>query len=287
MPQQYLLCSDLDRTILPNGHQEESPGARKLLAKLAGQPQIKLAYVSGRHKKLLQDAIVEYDIPTPDFAICDVGTTIYTTSHNEWQPCLDWSAKIGADWQGKTAGNLIELLADLNSLTLQEPEKQNSYKLSFYTPVAIDLPPLRATIRDRLEQAGIKAGIIFSIDEMAKVGLLDILPSSADKLQAIKFLMAHEGFSDSHTVFAGDSGNDLSVLTSGMKSILVRNADNNVREEAQRYLAATDQLQQLYLAHGGFSGMNGNYAAGVLEGFYHFFPEVHQGGIPLANNNHY
>jgi hypothetical protein len=30
----------------------------------------------------------------------------------------------------------------------------------------------------------------------------------------------------------------------------------------------------LYLAQGSFLGMNGNYAAGVLEGLAHFFPET-------------
>jgi sucrose-6F-phosphate phosphohydrolase len=275
MTQKYLLCSDLDRTILPNGHQEESPEARNLLNKLAKNPQIQLAYVSGRHKSFLKEAITEYDIPTPDFAICDVGTTIYTTDNNEWQTCQAWADKIGADWQGKTSSELIDLFSDIPTLTLQEPEKQNTYKLSFYTPAVVDLENLRATVQGRLSEVGVSASIIFSIDELANIGLLDILPSSADKLQAIKFLIKREGINDSHTVFAGDSGNDLSVLTSGMKSILVRNASNSVREEAQRYLAATDQLQQLYIAHGGFSGMNGNYAAGVLEGFYHFFPETH------------
>ena len=285
MTQKYLLCTDLDRTILPNGHQEESPKARLLLSKLAEHPRIQLAYVSGRHKNLLKEAIAEYDIPTPNFAICDVGTTIYTTTNNEWQTCQAWTDKIGADWQGKTSRELIDIFSDINILTLQEPDKQNTYKLSYYTPPVIDQEGLRAKVSDRLNRAGITASIIFSIDEIADVGLFDILPRSADKLQAIQFLMKHEGINNSHTVFAGDSGNDLSVLTSGMKSILVRNASNNVREEAQRYLAATDQLQQLYIAHGGFSGMNGNYAAGVLEGFYHFFPETKPWLTLAALNN--
>jgi hypothetical protein len=31
---------------------------------------------------------------------------------------------------------------------------------------------------------------------------------------------------------------------------------------------------RLYPATGGWKGMNGNYAAGVLEGVVHFFPET-------------
>lgn len=50
-----LLCSDLDRTLLPNGEQPESPEARLLLNKLARRPELTLAYVSGQHKAILCD----------------------------------------------------------------------------------------------------------------------------------------------------------------------------------------------------------------------------------------
>jgi len=41
----------------------------------------------------------------------------------------------------------------------------------------------------RLTHAGIKANLIWSIDEQAGIGLLDVLPASANKLHAIHFLM--------------------------------------------------------------------------------------------------
>ena len=86
-----------------------------------------------------------------------------------------------------------------------------------------------------------------------------------------------------HTVFAGDSGNDLTALTSGLKAILVRNAATEVKTEAQQRVTATGYPERLYLAKGGFMGMNGNYAAGGLEGLVHFFPESVtwlEGGTP-------
>ncbi|HKJ77267.1 MAG TPA: HAD family hydrolase, partial [Gammaproteobacteria bacterium] len=58
-----LLCTDLDRTVLPNGFQEESPQARPLLRTLARRPEVTLAYVSGRDLSLLQDAIRDYGLP--------------------------------------------------------------------------------------------------------------------------------------------------------------------------------------------------------------------------------
>lgn len=269
-----LLCADLDRTIIPNGFAEESPRARPLLHRLAALPHLRLAYVSGRDRKLLQEAISDYGLPTPAFAVGDVGTSIYTIENGNWQVCREWHREIAPDWQGKPATELAGLFADIDCLRLQEPEKQNVFKLSYYTPEIIDRETLLARMAARLSAQGIQAAIVWSLDDMTRQGLLDILPRSADKLGAIRFLMKKSGAAVEDTVFAGDSGNDISVLTSGLKSVLVRNATNKVRNEAQRYLAATGQLDRLYCARGGFAGMNGNYAAGVLEGFCHFFPET-------------
>ena len=43
MNRQLLLCTDLDRTVLPNGPQSESQGARTLFAALAARPEVTLA----------------------------------------------------------------------------------------------------------------------------------------------------------------------------------------------------------------------------------------------------
>ena len=79
---------------------------------------------------------------------------------------------------------------------------------------------------------------------------------------------------ESDAVFAGDSGNDLDVLVSGLQSVLVKNAAEDVRRTACHRLAEKGFSDRLYLAKGSFKGMNGNYAAGVLEGLAHFFPEI-------------
>ncbi|MGV1097865.1 HAD-IIB family hydrolase [Thiovibrio sp. JS02] len=274
----YLLCSDLDRTILPNGPAPESPQARPLLRALVGRPEVRLAYVSGRHRELLLAAIREYRLPVPDFAIGDVGTTIYTIGDRGWQPLEAWQAVLSRDWHGESSRDLAGLFADRRELTLQEPEKQGRFKLSFYTPPEINRDALFSLLRERLHREGLAATLIWSVDESAHLGLLDILPARADKLTAIRFLMEQEGIGAPHTVFAGDSGNDLAVLTSGLNAVLVKNADSAVRREAEQLLAEKNQADRLYCAKGDFLGMNGNYAAGVSEGLCHFFPEL----APLA-----
>jgi hypothetical protein len=121
----------------------------------------------------------------------------------------------------------------------------------------------------------IKASLIWSVDEAANVGLLDVLPESATKLHAVQFLREQEGFDPQHTVFAGDSGNDLPVVTSGeLQSILVKNAHPDVIDAAKKVLSQKGAGEQLYVAQGGFLQMNGNYSAGVLEGVAHFLPQT-------------
>ena len=113
-------------------------------------------------------------------------------------------------------------------------------------------------------------------EQIGEIGLLDIIPARANKLQAIRFLIQQERFSEERTVFAGDSGNDLDVLTSGLQSILVKNAMDEVREKAIETLTLKHLTHRLYLPKGNFYGMNGNYAAGVIEGLAHYIPETQE-----------
>jgi sucrose-6F-phosphate phosphohydrolase len=269
-----LICSDLDRTLIPNGFQKESAHARPVFRQLAENANIYLAYVSGRDRKLMLDAIAEYYLPEPDYAIGDVGTTLYRIMNGNWQLSDAWSDEIGKDWKGLNLEELAEFFEDMDDMRLQEPEKQSPYKLSFYADQHVDQQRLIKHIRIVLEEKGVPANIIWSVDEISTKGLLDVVPARANKLHAIQFLMQQEQFFGERTVFAGDSGNDLDVLTSGLQAILVKNATENVRKEAIDSLSAKHITKRLYLPKGNFCGMNGNYSAGVLEGLVHFIPET-------------
>ncbi|MFA5371553.1 MAG: HAD-IIB family hydrolase [Sideroxydans sp.] len=265
----FLLCTDLDRTLIPNGPQPESPAARERFRRLVGREEVTLAYVSGRHRALIEQAIAEYHLPQPDFVIADVGSSVYRIADGVWQQWDEWDAQIMPDWAGCSHAELQQLLSFSPALKLQEPEKQNRHKLSFYVALNVDAPVLIAEMRVRLQQAGIRANLIWSIDEMAAVGLLDVLPASANKLHAIHFLMREMNFTRTTTLFAGDSGNDLDVLLSDVPAVLVANADAGMKRQT-----AAAQPEMLYIACGDYLGMNGNYSAGILEGAAHYWPEV-------------
>ena len=273
MSDRLLICTDLDRTLIPNGAQPESAGAREHFSRLVARPEVVLAYVSGRDRGLVEDAISEYSLPVPDFAIGDVGTTIYRVgAAHAWQYDAAWEQEILQDWGGRTHRELAQALADLPDLRLQETSKQNTCKLSYYLPATIDTASLSRTIDERLFALGVKPRLVWSLDEVAATGLLDVLPARASKLHAIEALMRELEFDAAQSVFCGDSGNDLEVLASAIPAVLVANAAAEVRADAERLARAAGHEDRLYLARGDFHGMNGNYAGGMLEGIEYFHP---------------
>ncbi|MDT3705568.1 MAG: HAD-IIB family hydrolase [Thiobacillus sp.] len=265
-----LLATDLDRTLLPNGAQPESPLARHRFRRLATRPEVRLAYVTGRHRELVKAAMAEYELPRPDFVIADVGTSLYETSADDWRPLLDWQRTITVDWGGRSRSELTAMVGELPGLRLQEMAKQGACKLSYYAPPLADPTELLDCVRQRLAASGVSVNLVWSSDETTATGLLDVLPASASKRHALEFLRARLRIPLDRTVFAGDSGNDLDVLVSDIPSVLVANAQAAVRAAA----TAQADAANLHLARGGLFGMNGNYSAGILEGVVHFIPET-------------
>jgi HAD superfamily hydrolase (TIGR01484 family) len=275
MHERLLVCTDLDRTLLPNGPESESPDARARFSRLAAHPQVTLAYVSGRHRALVEQAMFNYLLPLPDFVVGDVGTTIYRVGKQQaWTRITTHAAEFASDWANQSHHDLKTLLHDLPDLRLQELSKQNDYKLSYYVPLDNDRKALSAVIRHRFESAGIHAALIWSTDEPMAIGLLDILPECASKLHAVEALMHMNGFDNSNTVFCGDSGNDIEVLASPIPAVLVANGHGDVKQLARQLADESGSGAQLYIAQGGFMGMNGNYSAGILEGIAHYHPDI-------------
>jgi sucrose-6F-phosphate phosphohydrolase len=273
--ERLLICTDLDRTLIPNGPQPASPGSLARFTALVSRPEVELTYVSGRHSDLIEEAIVEHGLPVPDFVIGDVGTTIYHVGdEHDWTSQHRWEGIIGPDWCGRNHADLERLLADLPELRLQEADKQNRFKLSYYVELHHDQDQVESVILERMQRAGLRTRLIWSIDDPDGIGLLDILPESASKFHAIEALMEQQGYTFRNTVFCGDSGNDLEVMVSPLQAVVVANAEPEIKEQAREQAAELGNSDQLFVARGGFMGMNGNYSAGMLEGIAHYCPET-------------
>jgi hydroxymethylpyrimidine pyrophosphatase-like HAD family hydrolase len=126
----------------------------------------------------------------------------------------------------------------------------------------------------RLQGERVDASLVWSIDETTDTGLLDVLPQRATKYHAIDFLRQSLDHTLEEIIFSGDSGNDMEVLISPIPAVLVANAQPEVRQQAQRLVDENGNGDSLYMAKGGFMGMNGNYSAGILEGAAHYHPQL-------------
>jgi len=273
-PLRLLLCTDLDRTLLPNGAQPESPRARECFHALVASPGIALAYVTGRDRGRVERAIGSYRLPPPDVVVSDVGTSIYRVHRGEWRLDPGWQAEIARDWSGSSRERLCDLVTGISGLRLQEYTRQNTFKLSYYVPLHADRERIDADIAQRFAAHGVAASLVWSIDEPAGVGLLDIVPLRATKLHAVEFVSRALCVARERTLFAGDSGNDLPVLASAVPAVLVANALPAVAAQARAAAARDGNAATLYFARGGLLGMNGNYAAGILEGVAHYHPDL-------------
>lgn len=277
-----LLCTDLDRTLLPNGPEPETVSARERFRQLALREEVTLVYVTGRDQLLVKQAIKNYQLPVPEFVIADVGSSIYKIEKNNWRHLKKWDEDISHDWNGKSNKDLQHILSGFRDIRVQEYSKQKPHKLSYYVPLYTNHNKLLSEIQSCFVNEKVKASLIWSIDSAANIGLLDILPASANKKHAIDFLMKEYNFTLNETVFAGDSGNDISVMTSPIHSVLVANSSEAVKKTALEKVNAHNEINSLYIAKGNYFGMNGNYSAGIIEGVAHYIPDIEK-WIGLSN----
>ncbi len=270
-----LLCTDLDRTLLPNGEQPESPMARPVLWHLLRSYGVALAYVSGRDLARVLAAIDDFDLQKPDVIVADVGTSIYVPVSGCWQLQDDWQSQIGKDWNGLDSDGIRASLVSFNELEDQEEDRQTRFKRSYYLPRELDASALRQRLDEHLTELGVQASLVFSDDPEKGIQLLDVLPRHATKIDAIRHVQKMLGVDNDETLFSGDSGNDVTALASSFPSVTVRNADAPTRDAVKQLAAHNATESSSYQAEGalplaGGHELNGHYAAGIVEGLLHF-----------------
>ena len=270
----YILCTDLDRTLIANGTHANDQHALPALQSLLAKTSLKLVYVSGRDINLVDQAIEQYQLPIPDFAITDVGCQIYQRNNTLWQQNLDWHNALENTWDMHKIEKIKNNLSSLSNVSLQEPDRQSIFKLSYYFSTKLDTTELNNKLVRIVEHANLHVNIVMSIDETTNTGLIDFIPKNASKNLAIQFLVEQESFDTTKLVYSGDSGNDMSVFSSRFNTILVNNAEPYVKELAITIAKQNNLTDTVYIAHGDYFNLTGNYCAGILEGMAYYFPEL-------------
>jgi len=255
----FLFAADLDGTLLPNTSKKPASGClerTRALLQFLMHNECPVCYISGRHLELARDGRKVFNLPVPTYWVCNVGSEIYDQfgqSHQAWKALLGTSFDHAEMWQA---------VAGLDGgLALQESGKQGPHKFSLYYPGPAP-PELQSALVQRLSCMRRDLRLIHSVEEATGKGLLDILPNNAGKAASLSFLAKAYHKPPMRTFFAGDSGNDLDALTSGVCGTVVGNAPSEVRSQA-RNMQANTSGSRLYIA-------TGFYGDGIIEGLRKF-----------------
>lgn len=262
-----ILATDLDRTLLPNGHWPADPEAIDMFNELTRQNDVLVVYVTGRNLNLTEKAIAEYGVRHPDILCGDVGTTIRRYREGAWTFDEGWSTHVEQASPRWNAGSIRQAVVDITGMREQEKEHLNPFKQSYYVDHDRKDEVLQA-VRDRVGGKFDEVAI-YSFDSQDGKGLLDFLPQSATKQTALEYVAKTCGAERKSVVFCGDSGNDIFPLTAGFSGVLVRNADEQLVENVEKARSENPELQ-VYFAKGGTRGLSGYYTSGVIEGAFHY-----------------
>lgn len=264
MKKNGLLASDMDGTVIPLEEGEERQAEiRRFGHLLAAHPEVALAYVTGRHLELGLTGVAVHGLPIPDLFVCDVGTTIYRRAGDQWQRDEAYRQELAASWGGQRGQDIGRLLGGMHGLVAQEAEKQGEFKQSYYLDRDRDTTATLAAIRGRLSDHGLTANVIYSVDSIKNIGLVDVLPPIAAKDHALAYLWRRLNLARARVVYAGDSGNDLLAFVSGFNAIIVANTAEPVKSEVRRQAVAKGIEAHTFFAAGRF-------VQGVMEGCFHF-----------------
>ena len=260
----FVIATDLDRTLLPNGNQEYD-NSMHIFNEIVKREKPTLIYVTGRNLKEVKEAIIEYHAPLPTFLIAEVGTKIYIQKNGKFNEDKEWLDIVKSVTSNWNIDKFKEELSIIKGIRIQEEEHQNPFKLSFYLDKLDNAELIVKECTKIIKSISKDASVIFSIDETNNIGLLDIIPRNATKLRALEYIRKNNGYKKEDIVYCGDSGNDILPLTFGYKSILVRNAINEVKKAVKSICFEKNCTDALYIAKG-YGKLNGNYVSGIIEG---------------------
>ncbi|MFC0267081.1 glucosylglycerol-phosphate synthase [Kushneria aurantia] len=231
-----LLATDLDGTFLGG----EAETRLRLYQAIAAHPEIQLAYVSGRSLEAILPLLSDPTLPQPDFIIADVGASLYYG--DSLTPIQPLQNEIDERWSGESV--VAGALEGIEGLVRQDEPQMR--RCSFYCDTQIASHP-------RLEEVAERTGcdLVYSSERY-----LDLLPKGVNKGSSLKRMVELLEIDPDEVLVAGDTLNDLAMLSAGFKAVCVGNSEAGLLE-ATRHLAHTLQAEE-------------PGCGGIVEAFAHF-----------------
>lgn len=201
----FVLATDLDGTFLGG-----SAADRETLYRWIDQNRdtVGLVFVTGRDLPFIEDLYHSGTVPAPDFVIADVGTTVARRSPaGGLSPDVTLEQPIAAAWHGK-ARAVEQAMASVPGLRLQPTpfRQRRSYDICTddFDPVDLDHVP------------ALGVDVLVSDNRF-----VDILPRGVSKGPTLRRVLSSLGVEAQRVLSAGDTLNDLSMLTENVWSVAV------------------------------------------------------------------
>jgi sucrose-phosphate synthase len=139
-------------------------------------------------------------------------------------------------------------MSDISGYKPQPDREQRRFKISYL--VSTKRPTPKEDVEAALRSAGLKVNVVFSHE-----AYLDILPIRVTKGLAVRHLAFKWALPLDRILIAGDSGNDLDMLSGDALAVVVGNYSPE--------LEVLRGWNRVYFA-------DGEYADGILEGIEHY-----------------
>ena len=239
-----ILATDIDGTFL---FPESSSGTSDLYKLISeNREQIVLIYVSGRGYESVMPMLNDPSLPVPDYIIADVGATILKRSGDAYAPMMPIQTEIADKWPGREA--VLSRVSGITGLQVQEVPQER--RCSFLYDSSTALHELES-IADELGLA-----VLTSADKY-----LDFLPAGVSKGSSLKHLLRVEELDHEKVLVAGDTLNDLSLMQTGFRGVVVGNAEPALKKAVGAESGSAEGAR-VYLA-------SQEGPAGIMEAIHH------------------
>lgn len=230
-----LLATDLDGTFLAGDPEDRL----SLYQTIAAHPEIKLAYVTGRSLEAVLPLLADPTLPQPDFIIADVGATL--VHGDSLQPIQPLQSTVDARWPGET-----QVASAIEPFGLERQDVPQARRCSYFcTPEQAANPQLRK-VADELG-----CDLLYSAELY-----LDFLPKGVNKGSSLQALADWLELGHDQVLAAGDTLNDLSMLSASFHGVCVGQSETALLE------ATANHSRTLHASRPG--------CGGILEAFAHF-----------------
>jgi len=236
MPQIEAFATDLDGTLIPLDEASKHFDALREIESIVDEHRLRMLFVTGRSFELTQQALKTYRLPTPDAILCDVGTRLmFRTADGEYQHSDEFHNHL-VDLRGTWTNRRIREEVKRRDLpvTPQAEENHTEVKCSFdFNADRFD--EVQRRVSDWISSDNVPLKMTISVDPFTGGGLLDLLPSGADKAFGLNWWGQSQGLDSQSVIFAGDSGNDTAAITGGPLAIVVGNAAESLVRAAREH----------------------------------------------------